>query len=469
YNDDFDVIILQEPAWGYIGKVEGKDVHGPIAVAGWTPIIPVTSPPPDFRPRTMAYSRTRPDFLITLRTDIIEDKDIQILDIRQPGQTRITIINIYNDTPAQELCILNRLRHMELSFDHPTILTGDFNLHHALWSTDTTSLNTHSQLTENIMEWLSAKGFHLLNKKGKITHPARNSREHASVIDLSFVNGSATANDTFKDWAIDPSIALDSDHYGIKFTIDQGRTEVDNPCGVKYNLKETKPDKWIKAFEEELNKVKRVLDPLYSLETLNAEELDTFNELLTETLQRTTSRVSKVRQPSTRAKPWWDADLKEASERIALIRKEQCEIQSLTNEYSKDIRTKLRRSRNFFRRLCKYKKRDWATKTLETATSSDIWSFPNWSKGTRNYPSPPITRSAGQPKATTHEDKCEALREELYQQPPPLDQQFIPDLQHIQENDLEFEEVTEEEVKEAIFDTSSNTAPGHSQISYKVL
>ncbi|PPQ92947.1 hypothetical protein CVT25_000111, partial [Psilocybe cyanescens] len=456
YHDDFDLIILQEPAWGYIGKVEGKDVHGPVALAGWTPIIPVTAPPPDFRPRTMAYSRTRSDFSLTLRTDILEDKDIQILDVTQPGHDTITIINVYNDTPAQGHCILNRLRLLELSLDHPTIITGDFNLHHTLWSTDTTPLNAHTQLTEDIVEWLSGKGFLLLNKKGKITHPARNSREHASVIDLSFVNGVASANDTFKDWAIDPSIAHDSDHFGIKFTIDQGRREVDNPCGVKYNLKETKPSEWLKAFEEELAQTKEVIEPLYSQESLNADQLDIFNDAITDTIQRTTSRVGKVRHPSTRAKPWWDADLKEASDRVAMIRREQHEIQALADEFKKDIRTKIRRSRNFFRRL---------------STSNDIWSFPNWSKGARNYPTPPISRSSGQPKATTHEEKCEALweelyqqpppldqqssgqpkattheekcealREELYQQPPPLDQQFIPDMHSTQENDLEFEQ-----------------------------
>lgn len=168
---DFDIIILQEPPWGRIGSKEGQDVMGPVAVAGWTPIIPVTSPTQD-RPRTMTYHRTRPDFTITLRTDIVEDKDVQILDISQPGHPMTTIINIYNDTPAQNECILRRLQLLDIPNDHPTIITGDFNLHHDLWSKIEATL-TDVELTEQIVDWLSSKGFVLLNEKGQTTHPAR--------------------------------------------------------------------------------------------------------------------------------------------------------------------------------------------------------------------------------------------------------------------------------------------------------
>jgi hypothetical protein len=35
-------------------------------------------------------------------------------------------------------------------------------------------------------------------------------------------------------------------------------------------------------------------------------------------------------------------------------------------------------------------KRNWLQKTLEEADTNDIWAFIKWSKGTRNYPTPPI-------------------------------------------------------------------------------
>ena len=106
---------------------------------------------------------------------------------------------------------------------------------------------------------------------------------------------------------------------------------------------------------------------------------------------------------------------------------------------------------------------------VENASSRDIWTFPKWSKGTRNYPTPPISRGPNQPRAISHEDKCEALRRELYQPPPTLDQEFLPDLSSRRRSDLPFTEITPEEVRDAIFKSSTNSAPGHSQITYQVL
>ena len=127
------------------------------------------------------------------------------------------------------------------------------------------------------------------------------------------------------------------------------------------------------------------------------------------------------------------------------------------------------KNRNFFKRLCKFKKREWATKTLENASINDIWSFPNWSKGIRVYPTLPISRGPDLPKATTHEDKCSTLRQELYQPPPNLEQNFTPDITSRLEGDLPFADITQEEVCDAIFKSKSNSAPGHSQISYQTL
>ncbi|PPQ76465.1 hypothetical protein CVT25_000729, partial [Psilocybe cyanescens] len=270
----------------------------------------------------MAYSRSRPDFSITLRTDIIEDGDIQILDITQPGHLTTTIINIYNDTPAKENCILQKIKNINIPNDHPTIITGDFNLHHDLWSRVNTTMS-NVEMTESIVDWLSEKGFLLLNEKGQTTHPARHSDERDSVIDLSFINGPASVNDTFKDWCIDPTLSHDSDHFGIKFTIDHGRKIIDNPCGLKYNIKNTNRDEWTKAFAEELDKVQNILEPLSTAESLNPSLLDTFADTFTMALQQVTSRTSKLIKPSPQAKPWWDEEIKNASAWVAELRNEQ--------------------------------------------------------------------------------------------------------------------------------------------------
>ena len=71
---DFNIIILQEPAWGFISSNDGREIRGPVMLQGWNPIIPTTTGNnPTTKPCTLTYYCMRPDFSITLRSDIIED------------------------------------------------------------------------------------------------------------------------------------------------------------------------------------------------------------------------------------------------------------------------------------------------------------------------------------------------------------------------------------------------------------
>ena len=69
----------------------------------------------------------------------------------------------------------------------------------------------------------------------------------------------------------------------------------------------------------------------------------------------------------------------------------------------------------------------------------------------------------------THQDKCNALRAELYQPPPHLEEEHTPDLKNPQAEDLPFEKITFNEVNKAISSTSSSSAPGYSQMNYQVV
>jgi hypothetical protein len=107
---------------------------------------------------------------------------------------------------------------------------------------------------------------------------------------------------------------------------------------------------------------------------------------------------------------------------------------------------------------------------LETAMSSDIWGFQKWSKGTRNYPTPPISTGANSPKAINHKDKCKAIRQELYQPPPQLETEFHSNLtDRDEDNDILFTPITTTEIEEAISGVSANSAPGPSQIPYQAV
>jgi ribonuclease HI len=472
YHTDFDVLILQEPAWSFIGtdQVSGRDIEGPVALQGWQTILPVTSMNHTSpRPRTLTYFRPRNDFNVTLRSDLLEDRDIQVLEITQATHPNTLVINVYNDSPKGDLCVLNKLRDVIDTFpDQPTLITGDFNLHHPSWSQDDRAPD-QDQLSTSTAEWLANKNFTLLNIRGEITHMARHPGERPSVIDLSFANAEASRLNSFKQWAVVPGLALDSDHSAIKFTLDHGLCEIPVYFPIKYNLKKVDTEDWTKAFDEELTKLDLTLTPLLNNPNLTNEQLDTYADSLSEAIQNTLARTAQERKPSPNAKPWWDKELDDATRATANAREAHQTYQRLSGEFSHELHTNVLQKRNFFKRLCKFKKKAWVNQTLETASTNDIWSFPKWSKGTRNYPTPPISQGDDQPKATTHEEKCEALRKELYQPPPTLNQEFSPDTTNRLDTDLPFIDVTPEEIRDAIFKNNANSAPGHSQITYQVL
>jgi hypothetical protein len=101
--------------------------------------------------------------------------------------------------------------------------------------------------------------------------------------------------------------------------------------------------------------------------------------------------------------------------------------------------------------------------------TDDIWAFRKWSKGTWNYPTPPISRGPGRTKAIYTEEKADAFRQELFQPPPNLPNIAPPDLTHDHPNDIPWHPITKEETRKAIFNPRTTKAPGLSQINYQIL
>ncbi|KZT63362.1 hypothetical protein DAEQUDRAFT_770695 [Daedalea quercina L-15889] len=132
-TDSADIILVTEPWWGNIGN----ETQGPVseAAAGWTPILPVSTIPANRRPRVMAYIRRRGDFKVTLRSDIANDLDMQVLKIAQAPHPSTIVVNIYNDDCKQgNRSAAKRLRQLDLPTDLPVVLSGNWNIHHPMWS-----------------------------------------------------------------------------------------------------------------------------------------------------------------------------------------------------------------------------------------------------------------------------------------------------------------------------------------------
>ncbi|KAJ7693987.1 Endonuclease/exonuclease/phosphatase, partial [Mycena metata] len=240
--------------------------------------------------KVMAYYKPRADFTVTLRSDIAQDLDIQVVDVAQPGAPTTTYVNVYNDS-KERFPAVERLKALNLLADRPVVLLGDWNLHHELWSVIGIEGNARANM---FVQWITEKGYSILNKKGEVTFTPHAKNGSSSVIDLTFVNAAAVNNDTVKDWTIDPSMSYGSDHRGIRWVNDHGRTEIENVAGVQYNLKEVDPADWSTAFQVSLAAHRDEIDSIMGDAPASNDQLETAAAALTTAMQEATAKVAKV-------------------------------------------------------------------------------------------------------------------------------------------------------------------------------
>lgn len=94
-----DILLVTEPWYDNIGN----ENHGPAAHVHWQPILPVQPIGVGDRPRVMAYVARRDDFTVTLRSDLVQDLDIQILEVRQHPHLPTLLVNVYNQAPLHDI------------------------------------------------------------------------------------------------------------------------------------------------------------------------------------------------------------------------------------------------------------------------------------------------------------------------------------------------------------------------------
>ncbi|GBE90189.1 hypothetical protein SCP_1900380 [Sparassis crispa] len=83
----------------------------------------------------MAYVSKRDDFSVTLRSDIAQDLDIQVLEVQQHAHPPTLLVNIYNQSPLHDdhgEWTAERLRQIQFPLDIPIVLSGDWNSHHQM-------------------------------------------------------------------------------------------------------------------------------------------------------------------------------------------------------------------------------------------------------------------------------------------------------------------------------------------------
>jgi len=247
---------------------------------------------------------------VVLRSDLIQDRDIQILNIIHQGNPTTNIINLYNDHKRHDECATALLRTILLSHNQPTIITGDWNMHHHLWFS---SPNVNSSMeTDYMVDWLTIHGYLLSNTPGQHTYIPHTSRGTPSVLDLIFANGPATQCAIPSDWTIKPEFAFDSDHLAIQWTLINNVTPISNCCGNRYNMKDTDKNTWSTAFVENLEHFRGPLNILMDTNNpISITNLENAVSAPSTAIICTNEQVAKKCNPSPTAKPWWNKTLTE--------------------------------------------------------------------------------------------------------------------------------------------------------------
>jgi len=160
---------------------------------------------------TTYVNRNCSDIKVAVRTDILEHPDIIILDI-SIADFSFLVINLYNDSKNS---VIPALMNAKLP-DLPTCITGDFNLHHDMWSAGD-SAPSHSGKAEDLVDWMTLNGFTLLNQKGEVTFTRQ---KQTSVLDLTWLNDKALMDDQFQNWQIREDLDIGSDHLPVRWEVD---------------------------------------------------------------------------------------------------------------------------------------------------------------------------------------------------------------------------------------------------------
>ncbi|QRW16424.1 Reverse transcriptase (RNA-dependent DNA polymerase) [Rhizoctonia solani] len=193
-------------------------------------------------------------------------RDILAVDLFLDNH-KFTIVNAYAHGKEAHKTI-NHLTNEIIPIDRPLILTGDFNLHHPDWALDGSKWkNRHPNQTER--EFRDYAEFNDLTIMNHTSHPTRIASNPASnsIIDLTFLNNRAVEAWPDFNWEVDtPSTgrSCGSDHMAITWSIqpfDQDEPVEEAILTSHRPIDPKREDKWVEAYAKALKKFDLPEDP----------------------------------------------------------------------------------------------------------------------------------------------------------------------------------------------------------------
>ncbi len=130
----FNLLLIQEPWWE---KLHNRQAT--VSFPGWQVILLKSQIIENERPCVTGYYRQGGHLEVTLRTNILSDLNIMILETKRTGDPSnpTRIINTYNQKQLGEqnenIFTIDHLTRIHLNLEIPTIITGDWNTCHPKW------------------------------------------------------------------------------------------------------------------------------------------------------------------------------------------------------------------------------------------------------------------------------------------------------------------------------------------------
>jgi len=135
-QNQFDIILIQEPPWSEIHKIpsssncDGEPFMGTCHHPNWIAFARSPSNSQDF-PRVITYINIRLFSLcFLLHKDIFNHRDINLISFSN-NNTCHYILNVYSDLSH---LALKYLKDTEVNINNVLIMTGDFNIRDNLWN-----------------------------------------------------------------------------------------------------------------------------------------------------------------------------------------------------------------------------------------------------------------------------------------------------------------------------------------------
>jgi hypothetical protein len=332
-------------------------------------------------------------------------KDIIRLRIVNPHASRmVNIFNVYNEVGTDTL---STLAEAIGASDPPeeTMVLGDFNLHHPLWSTAHRRAGSGPS-AEGLLTIMEEFQLHLITERGTPTHRWKDGE---STIDLAFTSEDL-ANHVIH-CKIDRKLDCDSDHLPISLVFDW-RWQPANP---------TRKRLWTKTNVEILRRTVEAHLPRRSgpLELRDKDSIDKFVSSIISALDAGIEASTPWSNPSPRSIAGYDQECKDLCTEVQQLRR-RWQRSRQDEDYEA-----YRQARNRKGRLTQKMLRNTHRQRVEEASASQtgLWNLVKWARNRHNTTpafTPPLVKPDG---GTAHqpEEKAEVLRQTFFPPPPQAD------------------------------------------------